>query len=61
MISGVLLDLAGVIYDGEKVIPGATDAVARLREVGLPIRFVSNTNAQTSRLFLIGLMGLGFP
>jgi hypothetical protein len=32
MISGVLLDLAGVIYDDEKAMPGATDAVDRSRE-----------------------------
>ncbi|MEZ2128237.1 MULTISPECIES: TIGR01458 family HAD-type hydrolase [unclassified Sinorhizobium] len=43
MINGVLLDLAGVVYDGEDVLPGAAEAIARLRETGLPIRFVSNT------------------
>jgi HAD superfamily hydrolase (TIGR01458 family) len=59
MISGVLLDLAGVIYDGDKVIPGATDAVARLREVGLPIRFVSNTTRSNKQAVLDRLDGLG--
>ena len=34
MISGVLLDLAGVIYEGERALPGALDAVDRLRHVG---------------------------
>jgi HAD superfamily hydrolase (TIGR01458 family) len=56
MISGVLLDLAGVIYDGEDVIPGATDAVARLREAGLPIRFVSNTTRTSKQAVLTRLV-----
>jgi HAD superfamily hydrolase (TIGR01458 family) len=43
MIRGVLLDLAGVVYDGERSIAGAIEAVAALREAGLPLRFVSNT------------------
>ncbi|TDW27355.1 HAD superfamily hydrolase (TIGR01458 family) [Rhizobium azibense] len=59
MISGVLLDLAGVIYDGEEVIPGATDAVARLREAGLLIRFVSNTTRSNKQALLQRLAGLG--
>jgi ribonucleotide monophosphatase NagD (HAD superfamily) len=31
MITGVLVDLAGVLYEGEQALPGAPDAVARLR------------------------------
>jgi ribonucleotide monophosphatase NagD (HAD superfamily) len=31
MIRGVLLDLAGVIYEGEKALPGTLKAVDRLR------------------------------
>ena len=60
MISGVLLDLAGVLYDGESVIPGATDAVARLREAGLPVRFVSNTTRANKQSILDRLGRLGF-
>ena len=37
MIRGVLLDLAGVIYEGEKALPGALDAIDRLRHAGLVI------------------------
>lgn len=36
MISGVLLDLAGVIYEGERALPGALDAVNRLRHRDFP-------------------------
>jgi HAD superfamily hydrolase (TIGR01458 family) len=60
MISGVLLDLAGVLYDGKKVIPGATNAVARLHEAGLPVRFVSNTTRSNKEAILKQLDRLGF-
>ncbi|WEX90394.1 TIGR01458 family HAD-type hydrolase [Sinorhizobium garamanticum] len=59
MINGVLLDLAGVIYDGEVAVPGATEAVRRLRDAGLPIRFVSNTTRSTKPAVLDRLTRLG--
>lgn len=61
MINGVLLDLAGVIYDGEKTVPGAAEAVARLRASGLPIRFVSNTTRSNKQMVLERLVRLGVP
>ncbi|WP_183661156.1 TIGR01458 family HAD-type hydrolase [Phyllobacterium trifolii] len=60
MISGVLLDLAGVLYDGKEVIPGATNAVARLHEADLPVRFVSNTTRSSKESVLKQLDRLGF-
>jgi len=59
MISGVLLDLAGVIYDGEDLIAGAGAAAARLREAGLPIRFVSNTTRSSKQAVLDRLARFG--
>lgn len=59
MIKAVLLDLAGVVYDGEKAVPGATAAVDCLREAGLPIRFVSNTTRSTKAAVLERLARLG--
>ncbi|PDT41362.1 MULTISPECIES: TIGR01458 family HAD-type hydrolase [Sinorhizobium] len=61
MISAVLLDLAGVIYDGEEAVPGAAEAVARLRAAGLPIRFVSNTTRSSKPAILARLAKLGLP
>src|SRR4026207_2332016 len=60
MISGVLLDLAGVIYEGEKAIPGALDAVDRLRHAGFSLRFVTNTTRITKHMVLQRLARLGF-
>ncbi|PSH69018.1 TIGR01458 family HAD-type hydrolase [Phyllobacterium brassicacearum] len=59
MISGVLLDLAGVLYDGEVPIPGGAEAVVRLRDAGLPLRFVSNTTRSTKQAVLDQLARLG--
>ena len=59
MIRGVLLDLAGVVYEGDHVLPGAIDAVARLHKSGLPLRFVTNTTTRTKTALLARLEGLG--
>ena len=56
MISGVLLDLAGVIYEGEGALPGALDAVDRLRQAGLSLRFVTNTTRMTKHMVLQRLL-----
>lgn len=59
MISGVLLDLAGVIYEGEEPLPGAVNAVARLRDRGLPLCFVTNTTRSTKQVVKKKLERLG--
>jgi len=37
-IRGVLIDLSGTVHVGEKAIPGAVEALARLRQSGIPVR-----------------------
>ncbi|MDQ0382157.1 HAD-IIA family hydrolase [Amycolatopsis thermophila] len=37
-----LLDLDGTVYHGARPIPGAAEAIRRLREQGTPVRFVTN-------------------
>ncbi len=59
MIRGVLLDLAGVVYDGDKPVPRAPDAIRRLRAAGLPVRFVSNTTRTAKKTILERLHGFG--
>lgn len=39
----VLLDLEGVVYEGEKPIEGAVAAVSRLEGMGLGLRYLTNT------------------
>ncbi|HML93697.1 TIGR01458 family HAD-type hydrolase [Methyloceanibacter sp.] len=59
MIRGVVLDLAGVVYEGDHVLPGALEAIAELREAGLPIRFVTNTTTKTKQALLARLNAFG--
>lgn len=59
-ISGVLLDLAGVVYQGDAALPGAVDAIGRLRATGLPVRFVTNTTSKPKRIVVDSLQGMGF-
>lgn len=60
MIKGVLLDLAGVLYDGGAAIDGSAEAVKRLRQAGLPVRFLTNSTRSPRRVLLEKLAGMGF-
>ncbi|BCH30648.1 hydrolase [Mesorhizobium sp. L-8-10] len=59
MMRGVLLDLAGVVYDGEKPIAGGIEAVAALRDACLPLRFVSNTTRLAKPAIVAKLHAMG--
>lgn len=59
MVRGVLLDIAGVLYQGDASIPDAAEAVARLRNAGLPIRFLTNSTRKPRRLVLRKLASFG--
>lgn len=59
-LRGVLLDLDGVVYVGGTPVAGAIDAVARLRNAGLGLRFITNTTRTPhsrllERLHVMGL------
>jgi len=60
MIHGVLLDLSGVLYQGDRALPGAAAAVERLRAASLPIRFITNITRKGSREVLLKLAAMGF-
>jgi phospholysine phosphohistidine inorganic pyrophosphate phosphatase len=59
--SAVLLDLDGTVYQGDTPLPGAIEAVARLRHAGIPLRFVTNTTRVPRRVLLERLRGMGIP
>jgi HAD superfamily hydrolase (TIGR01458 family) len=59
MIRAVLLDLAGVVYQGEQPLPGAVQAVTDLRNAGLRLRFLTNTTRTPRRGLLSRLNGMG--
>lgn len=55
-----LLDLDGTLYGGDAAIPGAVEALARLRARGVPFRLVTNTTTRSRRMLLERLAGYGF-
>ena len=59
MVKGVLLDLSGVIYVGDRLLPGALEAIDRLHRNNLPIRFITNTTRSTGKSILEKLTRLG--
>lgn len=58
-IAGVLLDLGGVIYVGDRPLPGALDALGRLKDAGLPVRYLTNTTRTPHRAMLDKLRRMG--
>jgi HAD superfamily hydrolase (TIGR01450 family) len=58
---GWLLDLDGVVYVGEHVLPGAAEAIATLRERGDEIRFVTNDPRSSRQDYARRLTALGVP
>uniref|UniRef100_A0A3Q2UC45 Phospholysine phosphohistidine inorganic pyrophosphate phosphatase n=1 Tax=Fundulus heteroclitus TaxID=8078 RepID=A0A3Q2UC45_FUNHE len=63
-LKGVILDLCGVLYDsgdGDGVaIPGSIEAVKRLKESDLQLRFCTNETQATREKFVAKLQRLGF-
>ncbi|PWG61558.1 TIGR01458 family HAD-type hydrolase [Sediminicurvatus halobius] len=57
---GLLIDIDGVLYVGDAALPGAGEALQRLRAAGLPLRFVTNTTRRSADDLLGKLRGLGF-
>lgn len=60
MIQALLLDISGVLHLDQKPIAGAVEAVARLRRMGLPLRFLTNSSRQNRRQLWQQLQTTGF-
>lgn len=60
MISGALLDIAGVLYESDQAIPGAVSAVELLRAEDVPVRFLTNSTRRPKRVVLEKLTAMGF-
>jgi arabinose operon protein AraL len=58
---GWLLDLDGTVYLGERLIPGAAEAIAALRADGRRVGFLSNKPLQTRDEYAAKLTRLGVP
>ena len=60
MIRAVLLDIAGVLYDGGTPISGAVETVAELQKQPVAVRFVTNTSQKSPQQVKQQLDDLGF-
>ena len=60
MMACILLDIDGVLHVSGESIPGAQEAVARLRESGHRLRFVTNNSTTPRTQLAEELRGLGF-
>ncbi|XP_067005862.2 haloacid dehalogenase-like hydrolase domain-containing protein 2 [Anabrus simplex] len=59
-IKALLIDLSGTIYIEDAAIPGAIEALKRLRETRIPIKFVTNTTMETRQFLYDTLHKIGF-
>jgi len=57
----LLIDLDGVIYQDEEVVPGAPDALAWIRAHAIPHAFVTNTTSRPRRGLVEKLARFGVP
>lgn len=58
-VRAVLLDLEGTLYANGTVLDGAAEAVAELRDQGLGVRFLTNTDSRTAGRIRGELAGYG--
>jgi len=60
-IRGWLIDLDGVVYRGDQVLPGAVDFVQMLRERQIPFRYLTNNSSRTQAQYAERLCAMGIP
>ena len=56
---GFLLDMDGVMYSGTKLIPGAAQFIAKLKQNQIPYRFLTNNSQRARRDVALKLRRLG--
>ena len=50
-IKALLIDLEGVLYSDNKLIPGSVETIKKFRELGLKLRFLTNTTTALENLY----------
>jgi HAD superfamily hydrolase (TIGR01459 family) len=57
---GFIVDLWGVVHDGVRPLPGVLDCLARLRDAGKPVVFLSNAPRRPAAVAkILAQMGIG--
>ena len=59
-IKALLIDLEGVLYNGNKLIPGSIEVIKELKKNSLILRFLTNTTTVPQKLILYKLLNFGF-
>ncbi|HJO02780.1 MAG TPA: TIGR01458 family HAD-type hydrolase [Acidobacteriota bacterium] len=59
-VTGLVFDLEGTLYVGDRPIDGAAASIAALRSSGIPMRFLTNTTTQAHDALTSKLERLGF-
>ena len=62
-MKAILFDIDGVIYEGERPVPGAADVVDWVRGAGIPHLFLNNTSSRPRRAIAdkLARMGMEIP
>lgn len=60
-MKALLLDLDGVLYEGNRVVPGAAEALAWVRAQAIPHLFVTNTTSRPRDVLVDKLGAMGMP
>lgn len=60
-IDGIVFDLDGTVYLGEKALPGAVETITELRRRGIRTLFVSNKPLEPNGKYATKLTRLGIP
>lgn len=60
-IAGLLIDLDGVVYISNQAIPGAAEAIERLKSKKIPLRFVTNTTTMSQDSLHKKMVSMGLP
>ena len=61
LYDGYVFDLDGTVYLGNALLPGAADAIARVRALGRRTVFLSNNPTRDPQMYADKLDGLGIP
>ena len=59
-VKGLLIDLEGVLYSDNKLIPGSIEAIKEFRKNNLKLRFLTNTTTTPRNLIFNKLKDFGF-
>tara|TARA_Y100001970_G_scaffold284297_1_gene401347 strand:- start:60 stop:845 length:786 start_codon:yes stop_codon:yes gene_type:complete len=60
-IKGMLIDLEGVLYNGDNIIEGAIDSINKVKSSNIQIRYLTNTTTTTKDHILKKLNNLNIP